>query len=196
MAIRGKYMNYISYFCIKSENMGIIVEDLSKIKALLFDIDGVLSANVVSIDDEGVPMRTVNIKDGYALHRAAQLGVNLGIISGGTCESVKLRYVKLGMKPENVILGASLKIRCYEDFKQRYGLLDEEILFVGDDIPDMEIMQVCGLPCCPKDAAPEVKAVAKYISPYNGGYGVGRDIVEQYLKAHGLWLHNAEAFGW
>ncbi|MBO7418099.1 MAG: HAD hydrolase family protein [Bacteroidaceae bacterium] len=176
--------------------MGIIVEDLSKIKALLFDIDGVLSANVVSIDDEGVPMRTVNIKDGYALHRAAQLGVNLGIISGGTCESVKLRYVKLGMKPENVILGASLKIRCYEDFKQRYGLLDEEILFVGDDIPDMEIMQVCGLPCCPKDAAPEVKAVAKYISPYNGGYGVGRDIVEQYLKAHGLWLHNAEAFGW
>lgn len=176
--------------------MGCINYDLKKIKALLFDVDGVLSANVVSIDDEGVPMRTVNIKDGYAMHRAAQLGITLGIISGGTCESVRHRYVKLGLKPEDVVLGAARKIVTYNEFKRRYGLQDEEILFVGDDIPDIEIMQVCGLPCCPKDAAPEVKAVAKYISPANGGYGVGRDIVEQYLKANGLWLHNADAFGW
>ena len=133
---------------------GVIDFDLRKIKALLFDIDGVLSANVVSIDLEGVPMRTVNIKDGYALHRAAQLGVNMGIISGGTCESVRLRYEKLGLKPENIVLGAARKIVCYEVYKQRFGLQDNEILFVGDDIPDMEIMMVCGLPCCPADAAP------------------------------------------
>ena len=176
--------------------MGVIDYDLRKIKALLFDIDGVLSANVVSIDAEGVPMRTVNIKDGYAMHRAAQLGVNMGIITGGTAEPVRHRYVKLGLKPENIVLGAARKIVCYEEYKQRYGLQDEEILFVGDDVPDIEIMQVCGLPCCPNDAAPEVKAVAKYISPCNGGYGVGRDIVEQYLKANDLWMHNAEAFGW
>ena len=176
--------------------MGCINYDLTKIKALLFDIDGVLSANVVSINDEGIPMRTVNIKDGYAMHRAAQLGVNLGIISGGTSEAVRQRYEKLGLKPENVVLGASRKINSYEEFKSRYGLKDEEILFVGDDIPDIEVMQVCGLPCCPADAAPEVKDVAKYISHANGGYGVGRDIVEQYLKANGMWLHNADAFGW
>ena len=176
--------------------MGVIDYDLRKIKALLFDIDGVLSANVVSIDLEGVPMRTVNIKDGYALHRAAQLGVNMGIISGGTCESVRLRYEKLGLKPENIVLGAARKIVCYEVYKQRFGLQDNEILFVGDDIPDMEIMMVCGLSCCPADAAPEVRAIAKYVSPYNGGYGVGRDIVEQYLKANGMWMQNAEAFGW
>ena len=176
--------------------MGCINYDLKKIKALLFDVDGVLSANVVSIDEEGVPMRTVNIKDGYAMHRAAQLGITMGIISGGTCESVRHRYVKLGLKSEDVVLGAARKIVSYEEFKQRHGLQDEEILFVGDDIPDIESMQVCGLPCCPKDAAPEVKEVAKYISPANGGYGVGRDIVEQYLKANGLWLHNADAFGW
>ena len=176
--------------------MGVIDYDLRKIKALLFDIDGVLSAKVVSIDAEGVPMRTVNIKDGYAMHRAAQLGVNMGIITGGTAEPVRHRYVKLGLKPENIVLGAARKIVCYEEYKQRYGFQDEEILFVGDDIPDIEIMQVCGLPCCPNDAAPEVKAVAKYISPCNGGYGVGRDIVEQYLKANDLWMHNAEAFGW
>lgn len=176
--------------------MGCINYDLTKIKALLFDIDGVLSANVVSINDEGVPMRTVNIKDGYAMHRATQLGVNLGIISGGTSEAVRLRYEKLGLKPENVVLGASRKINSYEEFKARYNLKDEEILFVGDDIPDIEVMQVCGLSCCPADAAPEVKDVAKYISHANGGYGVGRDIVEQYLKANGMWLHNADAFGW
>lgn len=176
--------------------MGCINYDLKKIKALLFDIDGVLSANVVSINDEGVPMRTVNIKDGYALHRAAQLGVNLGIITGGTCESVRLRYEKLGLKPENIVLGAARKIVYYEAFKQRYGLQDEEILFVGDDIPDLEIMQTCGCPCCPNDACPEVKAAARYISSAKGGYGVGRDIVEQYLKVHGLWMHNADAFGW
>ena len=176
--------------------MGCINYDLRKIKALLFDVDGVLSVNVISIDDEGVPMRTVNIKDGYAMHHAAQLGVLMGIITGGTCESVRRRYVNLGLKPENVVLGAARKILVYNEFKQRYGLQDEEIIFVGDDIPDIEIMQVCGLPCCPADAAPEVKEVAKYISPANGGYGVGRDIVEQYLKVHGLWMNNADAFGW
>ena len=149
--------------------MGCINYDLRKIKALLFDVDGVLSANVISIDDDGVPMRTVNIKDGYAMHRAAQLGVLMGIITGGTCESVRRRYEKLGLKPENVVLGAARKIVSYHEFKQRYGLQDEEILFVGDDIPDIEFMQVCGLPCCPADAAPEVKEVAKYISPANGG---------------------------
>lgn len=176
--------------------MSTINHDLMKIKALLFDVDGVLSANTIPMDTEGTPMRTVNIKDGYAFHRAAECGVLLGIISGGTTEAVRLRYERLGLKPENVILGSSVKMRDYEAFRLRYGLRDEEILFVGDDIPDLEVMRTCGLPCCPHDAAPEVKAVAKYISACDGGYGVGRDIVEQYLKIHGMWLNDDNAFGW
>lgn len=176
--------------------MSTINYDLKKIKALVFDVDGVLSANTISIDAEGVPVRTVNLKDGYAMHRAAQVGVVMGIISGGTTESVRLRYEKLGLRHEDIILGASVKFEHYVAFRERHGLRDEEILYVGDDIPDIEVMRVCGLPCCPKDAAHEVKAVAKYISSYNGGYGVGRDIVEQYLKANGHWLADDNAFGW
>ena len=92
-------------------------------------------------------------------------------------------------------MGSSVKIHDYHDFRDRYGLRDEEILYVGDDIPDIEVMSTWGLPCCPKDAVPEVKAVAKYISYAEGGHGCGRDVVEQVLKAHGIWLTD-DAFGW
>lgn len=176
--------------------MGTINYDLTKVKALLFDIDGVLSANTVSLDAEGMPVRTVNIKDGYAIHRAATLGVNMGIISGGTSEVVRLRYEKLGMRPENIILGAGNKIEHYREFCQRYGLSDEEVLFVGDDIPDLPVLRVAGVACCPHDACPEVLRTAHYVSPCDGGYGVGRDVIEQYLKANGLWLNEDAAFGW
>ena len=90
----------------------------------------------------------------------------------------------------------SVKIHDYRDFRDRYGLRDEEILYVGDDIPDIEVMRTCGLPCCPRDAAPEVKSVARYISHKEGGYGCGRDIVEQFLKVKGLWMADERAFGW
>ena len=152
--------------------MSTINYDLKKIKALVFDVDGVLSANVISMNSEGEPMRTVNIKDGYAIHQAAKLGVKLAIIT------------------------SSIKLDDYYDFCHRHGLNDEEILYVGDDIPDVQIMRVCGLPCCPKDASPEVKALAKYISHAEGGYGCGRDIIEQYLKANGLWMVDERAFQW
>jgi len=169
---------------------------LRKIKALAFDVDGVLSANVITMDSEGVPMRTVNIKDGYALHLACMMKVPIAIISGGNAQNVRKRFVSLGISPENIYLPSSVKIHDYIDFRDRLGLKDEEILFVGDDIPDLQVMRLCGLPCCPKDAAPEVKAAAKYISSANGGYGVARDILEQYLKANGLWLKDDKAFGW
>lgn len=170
--------------------------DLRKIRALLFDVDGVLSANVIPMSLEGEPMRTVNIKDGYSLHLAAKSGVLLGIITGGKTEAVRRRFLSLGLKEENIYLGSSVKIHDYCDFRDRYGLLDEEILYVGDDIPDLEVMRTCGLPCCPHDAVPEVKAVSRYISYADGGYGVGRDVVEQVLKVQGLWLADEKAFGW
>ena len=176
--------------------MSTINHDLKKIKALLFDVDGVLSANVIPMSVEGEPMRTVNIKDGYSLHLAAKQGVKLGIITGGKTEAVRKRFLSLGVPAEDIYLGSSVKMNDYRDYLRRHGLTDEEILYVGDDIPDLEVMRVCGLPCCPKDAAPEVKAVSKYISHAEGGYGCGRDIVEQYLKVHGLWLADEKAFGW
>ncbi len=176
--------------------MSSINYDLRQIKALLFDVDGVLSANVIPMSPEGEPMRTVNIKDGYSIHLAAKLGLLLGIITGGRTEAVRRRFLSLGLKEENIYIGSSVKIRDYIDFRDRHGLKDEEILYVGDDIPDVEVMRQCGLPCCPKDAAPEVKAISRYISHAEGGYGCGRDIVEQVLKVQGLWMANEKAFGW
>ena len=176
--------------------MSTINFDLRRIRAMVFDVDGVLSANVIPMHPDGEPMRTVNIKDGYALHLAATLHVKLGIITGGRTEAVRKRYVSLGIPKEDVYIGSAVKIHDYCDFRDRHGLRDEDILYVGDDIPDLQVMQLCGLPCCPHEAAPEVKRIAKYISHADGGYGVGRDVVEQVLKAQGLWMADEQAFGW
>lgn len=168
--------------------------DLTKIRAIFFDVDGVLSAETIQQNDNGEPMRTVNIKDGYAMQYAVKQGLILAIITGGKSDAVRRRYESLGLK--DVFIGASQKIEVYEQLKQKYNLADEEIMYVGDDIPDYEVMSVCGLPCCPADAAQEVKSVSKYISHKNGGMGCGRDVVEQVLKAQGLWMNSAKAFGW
>lgn len=168
--------------------------DLTKIRAIFFDVDGVLSCETITQHPNGEPMRTVNIKDGYAMQFAVKCGLKLAIISGGKTEAVRIRYEALGL--QDVILGAAVKIKTYNELKEKYDLKDEEILYMGDDIPDYEVMSVCGLPCCPADAAPEIKAVSKYISHKNGGMGCGRDVVEQVLKAQGLWMNSAKAFGW
>lgn len=176
--------------------MSTINYDLKQIKALLFDVDGVLSTNIIPMNSEGEPQRTINIKDGYAIHLAAKLGFLCGIITGGRTEAVRKRFLMLGVPAEDIYLGSSIKIKDYRDFCNRHGLTDEEVLYVGDDIPDLEVMRVCGLPCCPKDAVPEIKSVAKYISYADGGYGCGRDVIEQVLKVQGLWLADERAFGW
>ncbi|WP_302977949.1 KdsC family phosphatase [Paraprevotella clara] len=168
--------------------------DLRKIKALAFDVDGVLSAETITLHPGGEPMRTVNIKDGYALQLAVKSGLHVAIITGGRTESVRKRYEGLGIP--DVHLGCAVKIKTYEAFLERYGLRDEEVLYMGDDIPDYEVMQRCGCPCAPADAAPEIKALAVYISHLKGGYGCVRDVIEQVLKAQGLWLKDEKAFGW
>lgn len=168
--------------------------DLTKIKALVFDVDGVLSCETIPMHPDGEPMRTVNIKDGYAMQYAVKCGLILAIITGGKTESVRKRYEGLGLK--DIYLGAAVKIRVYEELKAKYGLTDEEILYMGDDVPDYEVLSRCGLPCCPSDASPEVKDVCTYISHKKGGMGCGRDVVEQVLRAKGLWMSDGKAFGW
>ncbi|WP_297249524.1 HAD hydrolase-like protein [uncultured Prevotella sp.] len=168
--------------------------DLKKVRAVIFDIDGVLSANTITLHPEGEPMRTVNIKDGYAMQLAVKQGLRIAIMTGADVKSIRMRYEKLGVK--DIFTGCSVKIRVYEKFLADNALSDEEVIFVGDDIPDYEVMSRCGCPCCPADACPDIKRVSRYVSNQNGGYGVGRDILEQVLRAQGKWLADKKAFGW
>ncbi len=168
--------------------------DLSKIRAIIFDLDGVLSASTISLGVDGSPLRTVNIKDGYAIQLAMKMGLRVAILSGCKIEAVRKRYEGLGM--EDIYLGAAVKIKIYDDFIVKYGFKDDEVIFMGDDIPDLEVMRRVGCAVCPKDACPEVKAVSCYVSNRCGGQGCGRDIIEQVLRAQGKWLKDERAFGW
>ena len=168
--------------------------DLKKIKAIIFDIDGVLSSETITLSSEGEPLRTVNIKDGYAIQLAMKLGLRLAIMTGAKVTSIRKRYEGLGV--EDIYIGCSVKIETYETFLQKYGLTDKEIMYMGDDIPDLEIMRRVGCPVCPKDACAEIKEVSIYVSDYLGGHGCGRDIIEQVLRAQGKWIMDKKAFGW
>lgn len=168
--------------------------DLKKIKALVFDVDGVLSRETISMYPSGEPMRTVNIKDGYALQLAVKAGYHVAIITGARTEAVRVRYQGLGIK--DIYIGASIKRDCFEELITMYELQPDEVMYMGDDIPDYEVMQMCGLPCCPADAAHEIKALSVYISPQRGGEGCGRDVIEQIMRAQGKWMDESNAFGW
>ena len=168
--------------------------DLKKIKAIIFDVDGVLSCQTIPMNAEGEPLRTVNIKDGYAIQLAQKMGVRIVILTGGNTKAVRIRYEHLGV--EDIYMQCAVKIKTYDEFLEKYGLTDDEIIYVGDDIPDYEVMKRCGCPCCPADACSDIKAISLYVSDRKGGYGCGRDIVEQVLRAQGKWLSDAKAFGW
>lgn len=173
--------------------MSSINYDLAKIKAFVFDVDGVLSADMLFLSVEGDPMRTVNIKDGYALQLAVKKGYKIAIITGGNTEAVRVRFSRLGI--EHIYMNAAVKMDCFDDFMQKTGLHLDEIMYAGDDIPDYDVMKIVGLPVAPADAAPEIKAIANYISLKKGGEGVARDVIEQTLKNQGQWM-GSEAFGW
>ena len=168
--------------------------DLTKIRGIVFDVDGVLSCETVAMDHDGVPMRTVNIKDGYAIQLAVKMGLQLCIITGAKVPSIRNRYDGLGV--QDTYIGASVKIGIYEEWKAKHGLADDEVAYVGDDIPDLEVMRRVGCPCCPADACLEIKEASIYVSQLRGGYGVGRDVLEQVLRAQGKWLADKRAFGW
>ena len=168
--------------------------DLSKIKAIIFDVDGVLSRQTISMDAMGEPLRTINIRDGYAIQLAMKKGLPIVILTGGHTPNIRLRYEYLGVK--DIFLSCAVKIKTYEQYLAQNALSDEEVIYMGDDIPDYEVMQRCGCPCAPADAAPEIKAISTYVSHHNGGDGCARDVIEQVLRAQGKWLSDADAFGW
>lgn len=173
--------------------MSSINYDLAKIKAFVFDVDGVLSCDIVSLYPNGDPMRTVNIKDGYAIQLAVKKGYQVAIITGGYTEAVRVRFERLGVV--HIYMRSAVKMHDFNDFMQKTGLKADEVMYAGDDIPDYEVMKQVGLPVAPADAAPEIKQIAKYISLLKGGEGIARDVIEQTLKSQGNWMGN-EAFGW
>ena len=168
--------------------------DLRNIRAIIFDVDGVLSQETIMLPPEGIPLRTVNIKDGYAIQLAMKLGLRIAIMTGANVDSLRIRYEGLGM--EDIYIGCSVKLRTYEAFLEKYGLTDEQVMYMGDDIPDLEIMRRVGCPVCPRDAATEIREASIYVSSRNGGQGCARDVIEQTLRAQGKWVMNATAFGW
>lgn len=168
-------------------------EDLTKIKAFVFDVDGVLASSKVVLHPSGDLMRTMNIKDGYAVFYAIRKEYIFCIISGGTSESVRNRFLKLGIT--DIYLGSHNKVRDFRDFLSKYDLEPENVLYMGDDLPDYEVMQMVGVPACPSDAVEEIKAISSYISDKAGGEGCVRDIIEQVLRLQGKWM-DGDAFSW
>lgn len=172
----------------------MIPYDLTKIRAAVFDVDGVLSPSTVPMNDAGVPMRMVNIKDGYAMQLAAKKGLKMAIITGADTPSIAVRYNALGIN--DVYLKAADKLPLLDRWMDANGLLPEEVAYVGDDIPDIPALRRVGLSIAPADAAVDVRRIVSYISPVDGGHGVARELLEQVLRAKGLWMTHADAFGW
>jgi len=166
---------------------------LSKINTFIFDIDGVLTDGNVLVASDGEQLRTMNIRDGYALQLAVKKGYKIIIISGGKSEVMKQRFLGLGIT--EVYLGINNKLEVYQNYLKQTNIPQENILYMGDDIPDYEVMSVVGFPACPADAAEEIKSIAKYISPFRGGYGCARDIIEQVMKIQGKWF-DKDSFHW
>ena len=168
-------------------------EELKKVKAFAFDVDGVLASPEVYLHPNGELMRSMNTKDGYALQHAVKRGYPIAIITGGKTDSVGDRFRGLGIT--DIYLGSSFKIDDFNDYLLKYNLLAEDVLYMGDDLPDYEVLKKAGVPCCPSDAVEEIKSVAHYISPYAGGKGCARDVIEQVLRLHGRWM-DGESFSW
>jgi 3-deoxy-D-manno-octulosonate 8-phosphate phosphatase (KDO 8-P phosphatase) len=164
----------------------MFLEKLKYIKAILLDVDGVLTNGNLLLTESGEQLRQFNIKDGYALQLAVKRGIKIAALSGARSKGVEHRLRGLGI--QDVFLGLDSKIEVYQNYLAQNNLASEEVLFVGDDIPDLQVMRLVGLAVCPADAVEEIKAISHYISPKNGGEGCVRDIVEKVLKIQNLWF--------
>ncbi len=168
-------------------------KEISKVKAFAFDVDGVFSDGSVILHPDGELVRAMNIKDGFAVQLAVKKGYPVAIITGGVSEPVKKRFLKLGVT--DIYLGSSNKIDDFNDFLYKYTLNATDVLYMGDDLPDYEIMRIAGFPACPDDAAVEIKEISEYISFRKGGEGCVRDVIEKVLRLHGKWM-DEDGFYW
>lgn len=166
--------------------MSFFKEELKNIRAFIFDVDGVLSRDVSPLDKAGDPMRTANVKDGFAIRNAINFGFPVAVITGGFANRVRLRYEKIGVK--YYYDKARDKVECLNDFLGKTGVKAENVLYMGDDLVDYRVMLEVGIPTCPKDAVQDIKAISKYISDKNGGEGCVRDVIEQTLRAQEKWF--------
>lgn len=166
---------------------------LSNIKTLIFDVDGVMTDGIVVLHPDGDMLRTMNVKDGYALQLAVKKGYRIIIISGGRSEVVRMRFEGLGIK--EIHLGISHKLEVFHQIVEKDQLDTHQILYMGDDIPDYQIMKEVGVAACPADAVEEIKSVSHYISSFKGGKGCVRDILEQVMKVQNTWF-DEDGFRW
>ena len=164
-------------------------ERLNKVTTFIFDIDGVISGEKVFLFEDK-PLKSFNLKDGYAIQLAIKKGYRVCIISGSRSESLRERLFKLGVR--DLFYSQSDKLHCYNEYIKQHQLLDEQIVYMGDDLPDLAVMQRVGVPVCPNDAASEIRNCSVYISRRNGGDACVRDIIEQVMRLQGKW----EASGW
>ncbi len=162
-----------------------LLELFKSVTTLVFDVDGVLTDGTLTILPAGVMARKMNVKDGYALQLAIKRGYNIVIMSGGHSEEVRDRLNKLGIA--EVFMRVIDKVNILKNYLQEHDLSWKEVLYMGDDIPDLYVMQQVGVSCCPSDAVEEIKEVCAYISPLNGGFGCVRDVIEKVLKLRGHW---------
>lgn len=167
-------------------------EKLHNISTLIFDMDGVLTDGMVLLYN-GEVIRNLNSKDSYVLQYAAKMGYQVFVITGGNSQEVQVKLTGLGLT--EVVLNAKNKWEAFQVLADKYGLKMENCLYMGDDIPDMTLLRKIGFSSCPQDAVQEVKATVDYVSPFGGGKGCVRDIVEQVMKVQKKWLTDT-AFEW
>ena len=170
--------------------MGNFKEDIAKIEAMIFDVDGVMTDGRIIPTAEGDFIRCYNCKDGYALAYAIRHGYRVCIITGGYGAILERRLRMLGVK--EYYIDCMDKMTTLRDYMERHGLEPEQVLYMGDDIPDLECMRAVGMPVCPADSASEVLECSRYVSEYEGGRGAVRDIIEQVLRAKGDWAKSSE----
>jgi len=173
--------------------MAFFKEELTKVKAFVFDVDGVLSAATQVLTPEGETVRSSNLKDGFALIYALKIGYPVCVITGGKTIDVIKRSEKIGIL--DFYAGSLNKLPSLYDFLEKNKLSPDEVMYMGDDLPDYPAMKIVGVPVCPNDASPEIKAISHYISDKNGGEGCVRDELEQVLRAQGKWI-DCETFNW
>lgn len=166
--------------------MTFFKERLINIRAFIFDVDGVLSMDTSPLDENGDPVRTTNVKDGFSIRAALKAGFQIAIITGANTQRVKLRYNKLGV--EHIYLNSFSKMECLNDFCAKTGAAKADILYMGDDLVDFDIMQEVGISTCPINAVPEIKAISQYISDRKGGEGCVRDVIEQVMRSQQKWF--------